>query len=592
MKIAEYFDLHNKIKQEIKDKKIQGKRSMKIALLSSFTIRGIKETLLVKCSELGIIPSFYVCDYNQYNQDIINTNSELYKFEPDLLIIFIDTKTILGDQFFLPYDLSNQERKDFINQKLKEIQSLIQNVKNLSSTKILFHNFEVPTYSPFGILENKQEFGFIESIEMLNSNLRNFYKNDTQVFIFNYDAFCSKIGKEKIIDYKMYYLGDIKIDLQCIPKLCDEYLSFIKPMMSLSKKCIVLDLDNTLWGGVIGEDGLEGIKLGPTTQGRAFWEFQKHILSLYKRGIILAVNSKNNFDDVMEVFRKHPYMILKEEHFASMQINWNDKASNLKVIASEINIGLNSLVFFDDDPLNRDIVKNVLPDVLVVDLPKDTSLYSKTLTEINWFDTLQLTEEDKQKGKIYAQQKQRKKFEAVSTNIEEYLTALNMTVTIEEANSFNIPRISQLTQKTNQFNLTTKRYLEEDIRKFADDNKYLCVSIKVKDKFGDNGITGAAIVKKGVDEWTIDTFLLSCRIIGRSIEKTLLTYIAEKAQNEKVNALVGEFISTKKNISAKNFYKENNFTLIKNEDEKQIWKFETIKKLYYPSFIKIQAVEN
>jgi len=585
--VSDYFNTYKMIEQEIEIRKLQSDKNIKIALLSSFTTNGIKEVLTVKCCEMEILPEFYVAEYNQYLQEILNTDSQLYKFSPELVIIFIETRTILGEDNLLFYQLSDIERKEWVNKKLNEIQSMIQKIKEKTSAKILLHNFEVPCYSPLGIHENKQKFGFIESIEEVNSNLRDVFKSDSQVFIFDYDCFCSKIGKQNIIDYKMYYLADIRLKIKYIPNLCDDYLSFIKPIVSITKKCIVLDLDNTLWGGVIGEDGLEGIKLGPTVQGRPYWDFQKYLHSLYKRGVILAINSMNNYDDVEKVFQECPYMVLKKEHFAAIQINWNDKISNMKAIAEIININLDSMVFIDDDMLNTEMVRSALPQVKVIDLPKDPSLYLKKLSEINDFNTLQITEEDKKKGEFYAQQRKREDLQKDISNVEKYLNVLEMHVVIEKANPFSISRISQLTQKTNQFNMTTRRYKEEEVKKFSESDKFLIATVQVRDKFGDNGIAGATIVEKSFQKWRIDLFLLSCRIINRKIEQVLLGYILKQAKKERARTLIGEFVSTKKNIPATDFFKNNNFKFISKNSNTEIWEYDTDLDYKIPSFFTV-----
>ena len=585
--VMDYFDLYKKLTQSNKGIGANGVKEFKIAILSSFTVKGIEEILYVKCHDLGVLSSFYIGGYKQYFQEILDENSGLYKFMPDLILLFIDTRSMLEEQYFLPYQISNEQRKDLINSKLKEISLLIKKIKGRLSSKILLHNFEVPLYSPLGIVENKQYFGFVESIEALNSRLRELFKTDSQVFIFDYNSFCSKIGKQNIIDYKMYYLADMKIDLKYIPEICDEYLGYIKPLTSLVKKCIVLDLDNTLWGGIIGEDGLNGIKLGPTPEGRPFLEFQKYLLSLFNRGVILAINSNNNLEDVLKVFREHPYMILKENNFAAMQVNWDDKVSNMKRITDEINININSLVFIDDNKFNREIIRSSFPEILVVELPEDHSLYLKTIIEINDFNTLQVSEEDKRKGKIYTEQRKRGEFKKVKADLTEYLKGLEMVVTIEKANPFNIPRISQLTQKTNQFNMTTKRYLEEDIKQLSLDDSFFVVCIKVEDKFGDNGIVGVAVIKKENKKWIIDTFLLSCRVIGRRIEETFLMCIIKHAKKEKARFLKGEFIPTKKNISAKDFFKRNGFKLVDKNEKLEIWEYDLNNEYKSPDFIKI-----
>ncbi|MBL75339.1 MAG: hypothetical protein CL763_00180, partial [Chloroflexi bacterium] len=317
--------------------------------------------------------------------------------------------------------------------------------------------------------------------------------------------------------------------------------------------------------------------------GRSFVEFQKRLLALNKRGIILAINSKNNFDDAMEVIQKHPNMILKEEDFACVKINWDDKVVNLQKIAEELNIGLDSMVFFDDDPLNQEYVKNSLPGILVVDLPKDSSQYPQIITEMKEFDVLKITEEDTKRNDMYFEQKKRKEFEDQVGNYGEFLKQMNIEVEIKKADSFSIPRISQLTLKTNQFNLTTKRYHEEEVSKFSSSDDKIIECVQVSDKFGDNGITGTYIVeKKNIEEWIIDTFLLSCRIMGRGVEEIMINQIIENARLSGVKRIKGEFIPTAKNKPAENFYKKLGF-----KKENEFWVFNTENTIKIPEYIKV-----
>ncbi len=585
--IAEYLSIFRKVQKELVKKDFEKEPRIKIALLFSSTIKGFKETLTVKCLLNGILPEIYQCDYGQHSQEILNLDSELYKFNADLIIVGIDLISFLGERYFLPYASTTEQRRKDYDSDLSHLKDLINTIKERSSAKIIFHDFMVPEHSPLGIMENKQEFGFIESIQTFNASLKSFYKLDSQVFIFEFDAFAASVGKSRFIDAKMYYLGDIKMDMNHIPPLCEQYIGYIKPMCALSRKCIVLDLDNTLWGGIVGEDGVEGIQLGPTNEGRPYWEFQKYLLSLFNRGVILAVNSKNNENDALKAIREHPYMVLREEHFASMKINWVDKISNMKAIAEEINIGLNSLVFFDDDQQNRSMINSALPDVLVVDLPVDASLYPEILASMNDFNSLQLTAEDLQKGKIYAQQRGRNQVKKAATNIVEYLENLEMKVTIYEANSLNIPRISQLTMKTNQFNLTTKRFKEEEIKSLVDSPDFIVFCFKVEDRFGDNGIAGVVILKKLQDCLSIEAFLLSCRIIGRNVEKTMLKHIIDLAGENGFSKVCGKFIPTSKNAPAKDFFSQNGFKKIGEDNDVEVWEFDTRKSFSFPEYIKV-----
>jgi FkbH-like protein len=562
-------------------------KACRIAFLSSSTANGLKEVLTVKCRCAGVNAEVFVGGYNQYNQEILDAGSGLYRFDPHLIILFIDTRSFLGDRFFSFYDLAPDARSVFLEQKRGELTNLISHVRSHSSATVVIHNLEVPGHSPLGILETKQVLGMHEFVERVNIGLNERFRDDSRVFIFDYNSFVAGLGRSQSFNEKLYYLADVKIDVQCLPTLADRYMSYVKPLMSLGKKCLALDLDNTLWGGVIGEDGIEGIKLGPTEAGRPFYELQKYILSLYQRGVILAINSKNNPEDALKVLRDHPHMILREEHFASVQINWNDKVSNLRRIAEEIDIGLDTIVFVDDDRLNCEMVATELPMVKVVLLPRDTALYPRTIMELDDFDTLQLTEEDRQKGRMYAEQKQRTEFSQSVPDITSYLKGLAMTVTIEHATAQNIPRIAQLTQKTNQFNMTTRRYLEEDIRRFSSDVHFMVICLSVVDKFGDNGITGAAIIEQG-QTWRIDTLLLSCRVIGRRVEETLLAYIIEAARTAGAKKLIGEFIPTKKNAPAQGFYQAQGFTCATKTDAREEWVRDVCEPYPYPEFISVK----
>lgn len=588
-KILTYSD-YKSLYKSLADKKRSSKRGLKglkIAILSSFTIQGLDEILFVKCFQQGIKSKIYLAPYNQYGQEIMNPKSKLYEFNPDLVILIIDPINFFGDYWLNPYQLSTPKRKKLIKLKFDEIKNLILRINSNAKAKVLIHNFNIPHYSPLGILENKQQFGFINSIRLLNVNLQEMSINNPNLFIFDYDAFCSMRGSNNTLDYKMYYLADMRLPTNYLAELCDEYLGYIKPLVSLTKKCLVLDLDNTLWGGILGEVGFSGIQLGPTPEGRSFWEFQKYILSIHQRGILLAINSRNNLDEVLKVLRKHPYMILREKHFSSIEANWQNKVTNMKSIAKQLNIGLDSFIYFDDDPYQRDLIRKKLKEITVVDLPEDKSLYLKTIINLNDFNTLQITNEDKNRGKMYIWERKRKELEKNVSNIDEFVKSLQVTIEIETANEHNIPRISQLSQKTNQFNVTTRRYLEDQIKIFHSSDRYIVLAANVKDKFGDYGLTGVVIIKKNFPDWIIDSFLLSCRILGRKIEESILAYLIKEAKNNKVQKLIGHFIKTEKNTPAKDFYRDNNFKFINKSGDIEEWEFNCKLNYRSPEHVKI-----
>ena len=560
-------------------------KKIRIGILCSFTINGLEETIRVKSAEKNIECVTYMGGYNQYNQEILNQESNLYKFSPDITFLIIDTRNIFGDLFHSPYSISVSERKNFVEKKLKEIQNLANTFTSRTKSKLVIANFAIPTYSSRGIFETKTEYGFHQMINDLNHGLIASFVNSNSIYVYDFNGFVSQYGEDNIFDYKQFFFGDMKISLDYLPYMANDLMGYVISHLGLSKKCIVLDLDNTLWGGIVGEDGFNGIRLGPEPPGNTYLEFQRILLSLYQRGIILAINSKNNYDDALKVIKEHPYMVLREEHFASMRINWNDKVSNMREITNELNISADSMVFFDDDQINREYMKLNMPQILTVDLPQDPSQYPQTIKKMNEFSVLNLTDEDAKRGKMYVEQRKRNDLEQSTPNLESFLKNLDLKVLIKNANEFTIPRISQLTLKTNQFNLTTKRYQESDIQKFAKDSRYVVGCIQVEDKFGDNGITGVFIVQKeNSKEWFIDTFLLSCRIMGREVEKGMLGYIMNKAKENGVEQIKAQFIPSQKNKPIEDFL--NNCGFQKDGD---FWFYSLKTQFTIPEYLTVRV---
>ena len=559
------------------------KNKIRIAFVGSFTLNGFEETMQVQCNDEKINCITYNSPYNQFNQEILNEDSNLYKFKPDLIFLIIDSRIILEDSFYFSNINSEDEKKKFTSKKFDEINNLIKIISKKSQSKIVITNFTIPTYTSLGIYESKIEYGTKEIILDLNKKLKVLSKNIDSCYVYDFNSFVTKFGEKNVIDYKKMYYGDIKINFDIIPHLIYEFLSYVKPILGLNKKCIVLDLDNTLWGNIIGEDGFEGIKIGPYTEGRSFVEFQKVIKSLSENGIILAINSKNNQKDAMKAINEHPHMILREQDFSCMKINWNDKISNMKEISNELNIGLDSIVFFDDDPVNRELIRMSMPEINTVELPEDPSTYAEILRNLNDFNTLKITKDDTERKKMYSQEQNRQKLESNTENLNEYLKKLDIKIKIKLDNKIAISRISQLILKTNQFNLTTKRYQEEQIKEFVEDETMIVGCSEVEDKFGENGITNVFIIKTKSNEWIIDTFLLSCRIMGRGIEEGIIGKILEIAKQKGIEKITATFIPTEKNKPAENFLKNYGF---KKENEN--WVFLLKNKIKIPDHLQVE----
>jgi FkbH-like protein len=536
-------------------------KKVRVAILSSFTIYGLEESLKVKCAERKLGCMTYSSPYNQYNQDILSSTSPLYEFSPNLTFMLIDTRTILSSLFYNPYSASVSERREYIDNRVKDLVNLVKKFTIKSKSKLVVANFHAPVYTPYGICETKTEYGLREMVLDLNAKLSCSLRNEPSAFVFDFDAFVGKYGEVNVYDYRQFLFGDIKVSLNCIPSLAEEFMGYINAELGVNRKCIVLDLDDTLWGGIVGEDGYEGIQLSPQFPGTSFVEFQRVIQALHERGIMLAINSRNNEDEALRVIRDHPYMVLRENDFASVKINWYDKISNTKAIAEELNIGLDSLVYFDDDPVNRELISSALPEVMTVDLPRDPALYAQTLMDLNVFNTFSITDEDKRRGQMYIEERNRTQLEKSVSNLDDFLSQLKIKINIQEADKFTIPRISQLVLKTNQFNLTTKRFQEEEILRFSEDKNMLVGCAQTSDKFGDNGITGVFIVQKNPEysEWSIEAFLLSCRVMGRRIEDGIMEYILNEARKEGIKRVKGRYIPTSKNKPCENFLPHSGF---------------------------------
>lgn len=580
------IDYINKSKKLVKK---ESSSETKLAFLSNFNIDGLAEAMKVLCYEHDIYSETYVAPYNQYIQEILNRASNLYSFSPNIIFILIDIEHLLGNMYYFPYRMSREQRGEIIKSKFDELKDLIEILEKNTKAKIIVNSLLQPFYSSRGILENKQESGLLKLVRRFNDLLEDLSKENSQLFIFDMNNFCSKVGYKNLIDKKMSYIGDMMISPSGLIELAEEYLSYIFPLMSKTKKCIVLDLDNTLWGGVIGEDGIDNLELGPEKTGKPFVDFQKRLLELSERGILLAINSKNNYEDAMEVIRNHRYMILKENHFASIRINWNDKASNMEEIAKELNIGTDSLVFIDDDKTNRELVKKLLPRVMILEMPEDPALYTQALENLKLFNSFNLTEEDLQRRNMYVEQRKRKQLESSAKDIDSFLKELKIKVLIGQEEESQIPRIAQLTQKTNQFNLTTKRYSEEDIKNFFRSDNHSIKFIHVKDNFGDYGLTGVSIVEKFNDKnfWKIDSFLLSCRILGKGIEFAFIERIIEEAKKAGIKKIYGEFMPTEKNDPAKNFLVECGFDLHHENSKKLEYILEIGKEKRKSKYIEI-----
>jgi FkbH-like protein len=543
---------------------------IRIAILRNIIIEPIAPYLKVHCSRLGMQLSLQLGNYDNLQQDVFQAASPLFEFKPDIVVLALRLQ-LLAPKLVLGYtSLTAAEVEELSVTVLDRVQDLVQAIRKRSTALILVHNFEQPAWPAYGILDAQWSHGQRNAIARLNQRLAESLQAIGSAFTVDVEGALSRLGYDRAIDDRYWHVGRAPYRPPLLEQLSREYVRFAAALKGKNKKCLVLDCDNTLWGGIIGEDGIHGIHLGADHPGSAYLEFQQAILDFYHRGILLAINSKNNEREVLDVLEKHPASLLKSGHFVAKRINWNDKATNLREIAAELRIGTDSLVFVDDNPAECAYVRRALPEIEVVQLPPDPTGYRRLLQSLDWFDTLALTEEDRKRSGMYQQEVQRQQLRQGSDSIEDYLRSLEMNVQIAKADDYSIPRIAQLTQKTNQFNVTTRRYTEQDVRLMKDDPAFDVLYAAVQDRFSDNGIIAVAIVGYENDLARIDTFLMSCRVIGRGIEQTLLATVLQAARERGCRFVQGEYIATTKNEPAKNLFAQSGFTSVEHP-ERNLW---------------------
>ncbi len=561
-------------------------KNINICFLSSYTSEVLNPYIIVELAKNGYKGSLYYAPFNQFEQEIYNPDSGLYLFDPDIVLIHSrieDSHQNLMMRFAKYSDDELQEiSEDIINRHKK----MLDGLRNKSDAKIIVINFgnaqmteDCFTSSP--VIQSQRTY-----IQNLNRSLLELSNKLTSCYVIDYQQLFDHIGLNNCIDPKLFYMARIPFNSSAQIEFGKIISRTIFAIYSSPAKCIVLDLDNTLWGGVIGEDGISGIQLSDEYPGNVFKTFQRAILGLRDQGVLLAIASKNNINDVFDVFEKHTDCLLKKSDFSSIQIHWENKASSIEKISQELNISLDSIVFFDDSPFERDWVRKQLPSVKVIEVPKNPMNYLKALNESKFFDRLIVTNEDRIRADIYQQEQQRKSALNNSVSIDDFLRDLKLVVKIGNSDDVTITRIEQLLSKTNQFNLTTKRHSSADLIKIIrDGGKVLWLSCA--DRYGDNGIVGVAIlVETKHRTWLIDSMLLSCRVIGRKIETVLLAEIVEILRGENAEELYGHYIPTKKNQIVSNFYKQHNFQ--STDKKNNFWRLNLKESsIIKPNYIEI-----
>lgn len=529
--------------------------------LRNFTIEGIEPFIQYHCLKSGLKPQVIFGNYDMVHQEVLDRSSHLYSSSPDIIVsaLYLDT--------FLPDGWRGSWIADDVMSRLG---GLFTDIANNTDAIIAVNTFIPPFYTDFGISAVKDLTSHHNEVLKLNELIREYVlANPARFILIDWERFLRILGANESMDYRFWYMSKSPFKKSFLDIYAQELVKIAKALKGKSKKCLVLDCDNTLWGGIIGEDGLQGIKLSRHSYpGNIFWEFQKSVLRLQERGVLIAICSKNNEQDVWEVFDDHSDCLLKREHLSSWRINWNDKATNINSLAAELNLGIDSFVFVDDNPVECGLIRDMLPEVTVLQVPDKLYTYPQLLNRDGLFDTLTVSDEDRQRSELYRNEVNRKHEQTKFETIDQYLASLSLSITVHHVKDDEIPRVAQLTQKTNQFNLTTRRYSEAKIKALCHNSDSAVMSLFVRDKFGESGLTGVLIARQEGDIGIIDSLLMSCRILGRNIEHAFVQHslaLIERTWGEK--RWRAEFIPTPKNQQVAAYWPSIGFMELERKNE-------------------------
>jgi FkbH-like protein len=523
------------------------KRKVKIALVGTVTLELWTPALRALCFAWAIDAEIYVGQFQQYTQEILDPGSGLARFKPDLILIAADWRS-------LSLPVESDDPAATVAAKLSQFQPLWQHCRRHLGANVIQCNFETPEVDPLGSLGAVISGGRANILRQLNLELTRH-----GVSILDVDQIAGLHGKQRWHDEVLWQTAKQYPATEAIPLLARHAAAMIRASLGLTSKCLVLDLDNTLWGGIIGEDGINGIRLGGSPAGESFVAFQKYVLALQRRGVILAVCSKNNEQDAKAPFQEHPEMVLKLDDIALFVANWQSKDENLRYISATLNIGLDSLVFVDDNPVERNLVRSQIPEIEVIELPPDPAGYATALHRSLCFEAWTLTEDDRRRAASYRQNAKRSEELSASGNVEEYLASLEMHVELRPFDEANLARIVQLINKTNQFNLTTRRITEAECLALVNRPDCYTQFMRLRDRFGDNGITGVLIGLAEGDTFRIDNWLISCRVLGRRVEDAMLAAALSFAAERQCKFALGEYIPTAKNGQVSGIFEKYGF---------------------------------
>jgi FkbH-like protein len=544
----------------------------RIAILGGSTTAEVRKTLEVFLLAHGLQPAFYESGYNQYWEDILFENLNLWNFKPD--IVFIHTTWQNVSHFPEPLEGVN-EIEACVRSEMSRFESMWEKLHIGLGALIIQNNFDLPRLRPLGNLEASEPYGRVSFLLRLNAEFANYARSHSRFLINDILYLSAQVGLTAWHDHSYWYNFHMALSPTATVALARNVAAIVKSVYGKSKKCLVLDLDNTLWGGVIGDDGLQNLILGRDHPiGEAFLNFQQYVKDLRRRGVILAICSKNDAENAKEGF-SHPDSVLRLEDFSAFKANWDPKPENIRKIAEELNIGLDSLVFVDDNPVERALVAEQLSEVAVPDVGTDVSCFAEILEHERFFEVDRVVQDDVNRTAYYSSNAQRSDYEAGFCNYGEFLASLEMIAEIGAFIPVYLERITQLINKTNQFNLTTRRYTCTEVEAIARDPGFITLYGRLADKFGDNGLVSVLVGRIDDETVEVDLWLMSCRVLKREMELAMFDALVEQCQARGIRKIVGVYIPSKKNGMVAEHYPSLGFSQIdETSGSRELWRYD------------------
>jgi len=559
------------------------RETLRLALVADAATQQLASNLKVLFADHAIKLEVFEAPFDAIELQVYDRNSELYQFSPDVVVV-LNVIQALRTRYYR----RDGSGTDFLEKESKRIAAISDTIRGHIAAPLIQSNFALPIERIFGNYDHKAPGSLHSVVCSLNSRIAEYARARNHVFINDIEALASLVGRRSFYDNRLWNMFKMFCALEHVPLVAQNILDVALSICGHAVKCVVLDLDNTLWGGIIGDDGVDGILLSAHGDGESYYEFQCFLLELQKRGILLAVCSKNDPETALKPFTDHPEMVLRPQHISVFVANWDDKATNIRRVRETLNIGFDSMVFLDDNPFERNLVRTLLPTVIVPELSEEPADYVRSITELNLFETSSFSPEDARRTELYKQRAEREEMLNCFCSVEQYLQSLNTEITVARFESKKIDRIAQLFQRSNQFNLTTQRRNKADCEELSRNPACYPLYAELRDRLGNHGLISIVVAWYQERELFLSDWLVSCRVLTRGVEQFLMNHLVEHAASKNCKSIIGEYRPTPKNGMVENFYQEFGFEHVANVgDGCTTWRLEVARYQPEPVFIRL-----